>query len=116
MIYSKNYFEYDFTFLKEITDLIIINLTTLKEGLATGVKTNDRWPFLKSYNKSKFTLTLLGNENLTAKAEQINDTLKVKSITELDIFLVNAFKNLCNQEIETLHARAKYYKYYISRH
>jgi hypothetical protein len=114
MIYSKNYFEYDSAFLKEITELFISNLTDLNNGLIMGFKTNDPGLFLRSYYRSKTTLNLVGNENLQAKAELISEMLKEKTISELDMFLVNSFRTVCQQEIDSLSARLKYYENYGS--
>lgn len=114
MIYSKKYFEYDSVFLKEITELFITNLSDLNDGLVIGFKTNDPGPFFRNYYKSKTTLELIGNENLMAKADLICDMLKTKSISNIDMFLLNSFRNVCNQEIESLTARVKYYENYIS--
>lgn len=114
MIYSKKYFEYDSVFLKEITELFITNLSDLNDGLVIGFKTNDPGPFFRNYYKSKTTLELIGNENLMAKADLICDMLKTKSIASIDMFLLNSFRNVCNQEIESLTARVKYYENYIS--
>jgi hypothetical protein len=115
MIYSKNHFEYDSAFLKEITELFINNLTDLNHGLILGVKTNDPGPFLRSFYRSKTTLNLVGNENLLAKAEMISEMLKEKTISEIDMFLVNSFRNVCHQEIDNLAARVKYYENYTVR-
>jgi len=113
MIYSKKYLEYDSMFLKEITELFISNLTDLNDGLIMGIKTNDPGLFFRNFYKARFTLNLIGNENLSSKTELICEMLKVKSISELDMFLVNSFRNVCNQEIENLVGRLKYYENYL---
>lgn len=112
MIYSKKYIEYDFSFLKEITELIIINLTELNDGLTKG-NTNKAAQSACNFCRSKITLNLIGNGKLLVSAEQISEILKVKSISEVDPFFIDSFQKLCNKEIKNLSERIKYYERYL---
>ena len=112
MIYSKKYCAYDFTFIKEITELIITNLTELIDELDRGVSLNDLSGFLKNLHQSKITLNLIGNNKLIARAEQISKMQKVKSISEQDQLLVQSFQKVCKQEIINLYRRLIYYENY----
>ena len=51
MTYSKKYLDYDYVFLKEITELFISNLTDLNEGLIVGIKTNDPGQYFRKFYK-----------------------------------------------------------------
>ena len=113
MIYSKKYIEYDLVFLKEITELIIANLTELNEDLDRGIRSHDLTGFLKNLHQSKITLSLIGNSKLLAKAEQMSKTLKVKSVSREDLVLLESFQRVCNQEIKNLYARLTYYENYL---
>ena len=115
MIYSRKHLEYDAVFLKEITELFITSLTDLNHALVMGIKTNDPGLYFRNFYKSRFILNLIGNENLIEKTELICEMIKVKSISELDMFLVNSFRNVCNQEIENLTEKLKYYQNYSER-
>ncbi len=115
MTYSKKYLDYDYVFLKEITELFISNLTDLNEGLIVGIKTNDPGQYFRKFYKARFSLNLIENENLLSKAELICEIIQVTSIDKLDMFLVNSFRNVCHQEIENLSSRLKYYEKYLVR-
>lgn len=113
MIYSKKYIEYDFSFLKEITELMITDLMELNNTLAGGVSTDVRAQYVRNFYRSKITLNLIGNNNLLAKADQISEMLKAQCIAEGDQFLVDSFQHACNQEIKNLIARITYYESYL---
>ncbi len=113
MIYSKKYIEYDFYFLKEITELMVIQLTELSDGLAKGINPNNVAHCARKICHSKFAFYLIGNGKLLAHAEQISKILKTRSISELDPFLIDSFDKLCNQALRNLSARIKYYESFM---
>ncbi len=114
MIYSKKYIEYDFTFLLEITELIIKNLTELNESLSR-CSSYEVIQCSRYFCKSKITLTLIGNGKLLVNAEQMIEILKVKSFSEVDPVFIDSFQKLCNQELKNLSSRIKYYESYLNR-
>lgn len=113
MIYSKKYSKYDFCFLKEITELIVIQLTELNDGLAKGINPGNVAQCASKLCQSKFAFYLIGNDKLIAHAEQIIKILKTKSNSEVDPFLIDPFYKVCNQAIRNLSARIKYYENYL---
>ena len=116
MIYSKKYIAYDFGFLKEITELIITNLTELNDSLASRVIVKDPDLCMKLICQSKLTFSLIGNDNLLAKAMQISEMLEVKSTLEENQRLIDSFQITCSQEIIQLYARLKHYENYLAKH
>jgi deoxyxylulose-5-phosphate synthase len=113
MIYSKKYIEYDFTFLKEITELIMENLSRLNDGLSR-CNTKEVKHCARNFCRSKISLALIGNGSLIIHAEQIVEILKAKSITEVDPIFIDSFQQICSQELKRLNARIEYYESFIS--
>ncbi len=114
MIYSKKYTEYDFVFLKGITELIIENLTRLHDGLSK-CNTKEVAHCAKNFCRSKITLMLIGNGKLIIHAEQIIEMLKAKSVSEVDPVFIDSFRHLCDQELKRLSERIKYYDSFLTR-
>jgi hypothetical protein len=108
MIYSKKYTEYDFNFLKEITELIIANLTELNDCFAGTTGKQGEIGCKKFLFQSKVALNLIGNIALLRKSEQICKMLK--SQEEVDRSLVESFQRECHKEIINLKARLLFYQ------
>jgi HPt (histidine-containing phosphotransfer) domain-containing protein len=107
---SKAHCDYDPRFVQQVTGLFINNIAELRDSLTHAIKTDDPASFLQKLHKAKTALTLISNETLLKKAEQIRHELNQKPVSAIDCRLLNSFRKNCSQEIERLSAKLKLYE------
>ena len=104
MIHSNNLYGHEFHpgFIKEMTGLLINNLTNLYNGLNEAVIKNEPKIYNQRLNQSHFVLILINNQNLITITNTIKEIMALPSSDGIDFKILNSFRKSCMQEINML--------------
>lgn len=95
-------YEYHPGFIKEMTGLLINNLTDLYHGLNEAIVKNEPKIYVQRLNQSHFVLILINNQNLISLTQEIRNILVVRPSDGIDFQILNSFRKSCMQEIDML--------------
>ncbi|MEY4930139.1 MAG: hypothetical protein RI909_863 [Bacteroidota bacterium] len=112
MIYPDSFYSYryDPEFVKEMTTLLISNLTDLSKSLNEAIIKNEPNLFIQQLTFSQFALVLVSNEDLSLTTYQIKKGMTENSSIEESFHLVAPFKKLCSYEINRLNQKLSHFE------